>query len=632
MTSGPIFQDAPGNLRANLAKPTIHAFSLAFIGPTGRNHEGAGCVVRPNFNDGVAWWIGPGRGMTLKGVAILGPNKGYRCAQPAAGIGVAISVGASLTHIEDTWVENFYTDYSEGAQGSPDLADSNTFVRPVAANACVGIHSAETQAYITSVYDMLNGATTAIMADIGTNIHVFGGNLSVTSAKSNAFRISNVSALTPAPAGNLHNYTFTATIGSPDPYVGTPVYNAYTIYTPDYGVIPVVLTAWNSITNLANFQIYPTWGHAFFGRLVATTISNISDELQAATTLYAAEMVTVIKGEQVSVNGAHIENPLAPTTLINSFSGFGANGRFSKLENIYFNYDASMAAFAPENRPTPAQLALYYAQMAYPFINISNGSVDISDTQFGLSQPVLIDFANEAATNTADLYVSRSLGAQFNERVVTSSGGWISYGQPTQTSSTYLGAGHFDRTPFLARLFNSQANGYRSTGFGQAPMWGFRPASYTRPCITPGQLSTLTGALPPITGGPGRWAVNYPLLWGGQAYQLCDWYVGSQPHYNLVSDHHFYSYGQTLPTNDWSAQAGSFVVRVADTSLFFPGLGVQLATDVKETYIITGVYPGLGYITVGGYWNNGHSNIHGALGTSYTGATIGQEPYIITQW
>ena len=44
------------------------------------------------------------------------------------------------------------------------------------------------------------------------------------------------------------------------------------------------------------------------------------------------------------------------------------------------------------------------------------------------------------------------------------------------------------------------------------------------------------------------YGVSYPLLWGGQQYQECDWYVGSQTYYNLVSNNHGYSYGQTLTT------------------------------------------------------------------------------------
>ena len=163
VTSGPIYQDPPGNLnvRANgnlqIQVPTTSSFSMNFSGLGGPNHEGSGkgCNIKPNFNTDVAWWIGPGRGMVLKGVNILGPSGGYRCGQPSTATqgswhpaAIMVSQLASNTLIENTWAENFYSAYGLGLNGG-SLADSDTFRKNYFNNDCIGVDNVtNTQAFI----------------------------------------------------------------------------------------------------------------------------------------------------------------------------------------------------------------------------------------------------------------------------------------------------------------------------------------------------------------------------------------------------------------------------------------------------------------------------------------------------
>jgi hypothetical protein len=658
VTSSPIYQDPPGNLRSSISNPTIFQFSLAFVGLGGANSAGSsaqGCVISPNFNNGVAWWIGPGQGNRLVGVNIVGPTgsgaSNYRCGQNSSGVGVAVaggSGGATRTDIENVWVSNFYSAFTVG-QNANALADSTTFRKDAFNNACNGIYIPGTQAFITSLYDVVGSATTAVNANVGTNVYVYGGNLSAGTAQGAAFTISSVGSVTAISNGNNNDYSFQATISSPDGYVNT-VYNSYAIVTTHFGIIPLVLTSYNSGTGIGTFRTYSSgskdaWGPFYYGGQNALSVSSLGTDIGNVTTLYAAERLTVFEGTNIAVQGGHLENPQAPTTLAFAYVGVGGNNT-DDIGDMYFDYDPSLSGYAPANSPTNQQLAWYYIQQAFPFVEIDNGNIRLHDIDFDAAGPLNVDWDTSAAS-TYSFAAERLTGTVgFNQRVVTSSGGAYPYGNATQINTSMLGGGVWDRSynPSAGATF---ADSYRTQGFGESPQWGFRPASWSRPCLTPALITTLTGSLPSISPT----SVSYPLLWGGQQYQVCDWEVPSQSHYNLVSNHYFYSYGQNLTTSvipslSWSAIGQGEWVYVNDTRMFFPGLGIQLNTSANNDYIVTGVVPGVcngtntgtycGYLTVAGAYSGAGSGnnkvIAGTSGTNYTGTTIGQDSYSITQY
>jgi hypothetical protein len=749
VTSGPIYQDMPGNLNVRadgnlqIQNPTISNFSMNFTGLGGPNHQGAGkgCNIRPNFNTDVAWWIGPGRGMVLKGVNVLGPSgvaaAGYRCGQPvtatqatSSGLGawhpaaIAVSQLASNTLIENTWVENFYSGYALGPNGG-SLADADTFRKNYFNNNCIGVdNSINNQAFIVDIYDMVGSATTAIESTQGQNVHVYGGNLSAVSGVGNSFTIGSFTNFvgTETSFADSYLYTFQATITSPDTYLTDNVYNAYTIVTPDYGVIPLQMTAFNSGTGVATFQIFPTWGYFYFPSLNnAFSTTTLETEISNVTTLYATEMVTVFDGSNIHVWGGHIENPSAATTFFATTQFFGGFNTAS-AQGIYFDADPSLTSLRPSNNPGVQGLARYYAQSSFPFVWLSIGQLNLEDIQFDAQGPLNFDFA-PYSSSSVNQYVFSSTGNLFashltsldgvNARYPSAAGAPAYFGtQAYPANAPLFGFGSWDTDYFLTTV-STQADKQRSYGYEQSPTWGVRPAAWTRPCLTPSQVSTLTGSLPSIIytapGGVGSYGVTYPLIWGGQQYQKCDWYLGSQTYYNLVSNHHGYSYGQSLGTaitpsaissisgtsspytvtlsttttyNNgtaiilsgitpgtlngscaitssstgsftcttsgtgtwssggtatgvtsmaWSAIGAGFLVNVNDTSLFFPGLQVQLTTSSTNTYIVTGVYPNLGYITVARF-SNSAVQVVGVSGTVYTGSSVGQESYSITQY
>src|SRR5262249_34175675 len=162
-----------GNLRANFSAPTIFGFSLAFVSE-GRgfgNHQASiGCQIRPSFNNNIAFIVGPGQQMTVRGIAVIGPNDAYRGNLNRAGVGIGIAGGnggASVTLIENTLVENFYTLYKTDANDACCLSDSNTFRKIDGANGYIGLHLNGTQSDINDMTgSRLANTTIAIMSDV----------------------------------------------------------------------------------------------------------------------------------------------------------------------------------------------------------------------------------------------------------------------------------------------------------------------------------------------------------------------------------------------------------------------------------------------------------------------------------
>ncbi len=636
--------DAPGN---NPSSPTIFNFSLSLVGEDGiGNHENFGSRICPNFNNDIALYVGTGQGMHVRGLQIVGPAVLYRGLQNASGVGIGIaggSGGPSRTLIENVWIENFYTGIKTAANGVDTLADSNTFRKIVITNAAQGIYIAGTQSFINSCYDCsINYTTMAFRSDVGGGLHVFGGNPSGVSGVSASFSISAMSALTATASGASFDYTFTATVASPDDYIKGGVYNAFTIATTHFGVVPITLTSFNSGTNVGTFKIWHAWSVYYFPGANAQSDTTLQTEMQAASTLYAAEMLMVAKGSNVHLDGVHIENPSAPTIFFDTASGFG-DARPSSAKNIFFDYDPSLSGFRPSNSPSAAQLAQYYAAALFPFISISGaGDLTIESSQYSLTtDPVIIDWPNDGDA-TGQLYVKDIKNFRVNTRTVSSSGGFSSFGIRAAINTSSLGGGIYDTSYFLTYgTIKPLADYLRSSGWQSSPQWGWRPAPFSAPAIAPAQLTTL-GSLPTISYSGGSFTIDYPVIWGGQIYKLWDWYTGVQAGgYQFISNHHFYSYGQNLTTSNvpnlaWNYKGQSFAVNCNDECLriVFPGLGMKLNDGSSDVlYMTTGVYPGLGYFTVTGAQSiTDNSRLSGTKTSTITGTTIKQEAYSITQF
>ncbi len=403
-TTRPIYLADP-SFSSNISNPTTFNFSLALVGEEGgANHEGFGSRICPSFNNGVALWVGPGQGMVIRGLEIIGPQGGYRGNQNRNGIGVAIAGGnggAHRTVIENVEVDNFYTCFSTGTNFD-SLGDSNSWRGVECYNAYQGFNIAATQNFINDIIEPTISATVAFNSSTSKNITIIGGNPSAGSGVSNAFRISSISSIAATTGGSCNNYycySFTGVVSSADVYVGS-VYNSYMLKTTDFGIVPLIMTSWNASMSTGTFQIWPNWGFYYFQNSTnAISLTNLQSEIQAVTTIYSAERVTVLSGFAFDLTGAHIENPKACTTFIDD-GGTNAGDSGISVRRTYFNGEISLNQYKPANKPTPAQLALFYCQQSFPFILAdtgASGSITLENNMFGqlstgASDPIIIDW------------------------------------------------------------------------------------------------------------------------------------------------------------------------------------------------------------------------------------------------
>ena len=171
-----------------------------------------------------------------------------------------------------------------------------------------------------------------------------------------------------------------------------------------------------------------------------------------------------------------------------------------------------------------------------------------------------------------------------------------------------------------------------------SPHWGWRPAPWSTPNLLASDVTALM-TIPPGFLSPN--GARYPMIWGGQVYRICDMFMSSLPaKFHFASSHNYYSYGQDLtivnvPGLSWSYKGRSSCVYLdANTmKLMRAGLGIILNDGVTDNfYVVTGVFPGLGYVQVNSMKPDGVAPTNGTKTTIYTGTLIKQQAYAITQF
>jgi hypothetical protein len=700
---------------SNFAAPPVFSFSLALVGDDGLSDTGYGTTINTTFESAAALYVGPGQGMRVSGLTIHNASGSGNYRMQLGGVGIGLTGcggGSSRVLIENSGVVGFGTGFRTSANGNGTLGDSNTFSKCIAALCGFGFTINGTQNFINAFYDCnTSSCNTSIQANQGTGAIVKGGNHSSESAVASSFGISSISTITSALVSGHYIYSFTAAVASPDTYLTTGIYTAFTIATAHFGVVPLVMTNFNVGTGVASFSILTAWSDYFYpGGLWANSIVSNTDlqaEVQAVTKVYAAELCAVFIGSGLSIDGIHIENGNAPTTFVNAQENVNTD-RSNDVSNCYFNYDPSLSAFRPSNSPTDANLAKYYAQTQFPFIWIQNVATKFRSCAFSaVTDPLLIDITEGTMNNYDRNFTFENCTRMFIANVRSGQNGGFTDGYNAFGSSPNLGSGWYDQSPFSSLGPTSKSDGdyWRDFAWGIAPQWGFRPAPWAIPIITPGQLSVLQGTLPAITGTAKNYTIGYPLIWGGQAYQTGDWSISTthpviqtvvtggsgagsivltgavvgdvvqgvtnlttpgdvsadfetiigvaghvqQLSANLtgaalltivkspkifVSNHQFYTYGQNLTTSNvpslsWSYKGQSFCVTVNDQSLLFPGLGITLNDGSSDVpYIVTGNYPGLGYVTTARADSaTSMARLSGTKTSVITGTVIKQQPF-----
>lgn len=681
-TTSPLYLDPPGNLRSNLSNPTMFNFSLAFVGQDesmGTGYEiNWGCQIQASFTNGPALYVGTGQHMRVANIGLVCEPCTYHGNIPSTAVGIALTGGdggSSVNLIENVNADYFYADFKTDANGGCCLDDSVTFRKVVATDAYAGIDIFGQQSASIRVDDC-TCAFNAISIWNQSNIEgvvVSGGNLSNEYGASNSFGIASVSSLSksnnsgfPYPSNgngaNWYLFTFTATIASPDQYVPN-VYNSWVMSTPGFGLVPMIMTAWNSGTDQATFELWAPWVYATFGTQIDLTAgtTDLQSELQNVSTIYAAERVTALLGGTIKATGITLEEQGACFTIADTsesqISGnapaASAGGNSIWVENSIFGNTGNTGASNP----------IFYCQQAFPLIyQPVAGVIDFENNTFGeqaLSNDAgIIDLASfgvlpNSTSPERGVFIAKNNRRWYNPNVRYSAGSrdgsWnsvsITNGYFDDYSSGH-GAGYWDPTPFLPRQpsgsfppFVNQTL-YARDGEMATPYIGWRPDPSRTPNLPPTLYSSVSGSL----GALG----TYPVINCETVYKSVDWNSTALAHvWARSASCPMFSYGQNLTnallsgTITWSYDGQSNVVKLDATTLswMFAGLAIGLPDPSSGTdwYIVTGVYPTLGYITVvnADSDTNNYGLLVGTAGTTYScssSCSISEKSYSWTQY
>jgi hypothetical protein len=520
------------------------SFTMSFFGdPSGGGPYFSGCRIKPTFDNAIAFVVGPGQYMRVSDVAVVGPNSGtstYRGNLPPTGVGFGVTCNSGGTHstlFEQTKADFFYANYKTCALGNGALSDANSWRKVEARGGYYGIYISGTQAYIDDIIEPeLFDNTVALEDSYSKQVKVFGGNLSAGTAASNAFAITSVRQF----GCGATDLCIQATIASPDGYISN-VYNAYAILTPHYGLIPFTLTSWNPATGIIQLKNLRAWLYSNYGKVSWNVNNRLISEVEAATTLYAAEQVYAAHGQGIQLDGVHLENPAACTALFVG-SAVWSGQTTNELTNVYFNYDPTTAAAG----------ARQYCQLAFPFvadyaagpIKISGGNWGAAAGSVGTANPYLVDVGSLSTLAGTQLGASGNFprfNVRFNDpnaygQLSNSLNGVLYY----QMATVARAAGQWDMDYFLPASLALQPSGGQgpvgglilNIGEAQSSYCGDEPCPWATPNLSPSLFSlvcpgtisggTSVGAAVSCSGSLG-YLGTYPPVACRTVFKSLDW-------------------------------------------------------------------------------------------------------------
>lgn len=551
---------------SNFQAPPFYSFHLSFFGDPTASPLGGGvnsCVIQPTANSYAGMIVGPGQGMYLANFAIQPPNTAYRGQQPRGGVGggngacstatvcgVGIGMtgtggGSHDTYLMNTTVSNYFNLYMTNANDGCCLSDTDIFINPQGKNGYRGIFFYQTQTFGDDIEnDQIVDTTVGIDASFDHQTNVYSGNLEEVDSNQNTFFTwSSTSNVTSGCPGEVQGVCIQATITNSDTYLnGGSVYSAFEVLTPDAGVIPMVLAAYNSTTHVAQFLPRTDWIDENYGKntapdgLLPLYQNVLISEILAAPGIYASEVQIVAQGSGLTIEGMHFENPgFVCMQFLNGNQNQWGGAISSELRNPYFNSDISYPV--PSTAQTAANFAASYCQRFTPVVlagNLTNGipSITIKGGNWGYATlPVLLE-----AEGGAQLRGVNMSGNHLN--VWADDTDYGAYGnvsqlrngnQQYQFATVSRGAGLWDNDYFLPMWFGNfgissgdESNTYPIMMLSAltSPFCGFSPCASSTPNLDPAQLYPL------VSGSLGALG-SYPMISCNVAYQSVAWNSGN---------------------------------------------------------------------------------------------------------
>lgn len=644
-TYAPIYLDPIGNLRVNPTDPTMFYWTVEFIGcgtnivPGNGGGPSGGTGILSQFDNAPAIWVGPGNSVTISRIRCVGGiNTRHAKLHPTANAAFSVSggnAGSRKFHMTDCYMQNYYygciVGPNNGAFGEVNLLENCVFV------ICyVGFRTNDSNACVSTLINCSIAASINIQA-AGVPVTVIGGeyNSNGGNVPSQYAAVSSVSGLT--PAGDGVNYTFTAIVTSPNAAWADNTFNAYTVLLPSFGVVPLSLVSFNSGTNTATLSTVGMWIHAFFSNVTnISTGTDFATELAAASHIYACEMTTIFQGSNINVTGWRVEDTVS-CTLVDA-RGTAAT-YWTVIRDGYVNSDASLQTYYT---PGTDGYAHFLAQQSFPYM---------TQTADGSTAGGNILFENNAFQNVAvggigtdSVVLDLHAGARFvcnrsnlQNPIIRS---WTYWGalasSRMQTNYVSSDLGEFDAAVMSSRVNdNSYSNfRYRQQGSRRAPVVGLlQRGGMSR--WAPSDIDALTGIVD----------LNHPqyIYEGIAGYELSQQLidhnvisistVGSQQYSAAKRSGQYFSYGAPLDITSTYKGQTPFVQLTGGTQKWWVFAGLEVLIG-GNSYVVTGVYYSLNYMTVCPIYGNtpGFVVIAGDKSTIFNMASMDQSPIIMQKF
>ena len=643
--NNPVFQDPPGNLRGSLTSAQLLAGQTASTtnhGPYISVEADWRTRFTSTFNTAPAWWVGTGgagaAGHHVKGISLINSTgvsvNGKALPTNCTGFAIA-SEGSVGAVFEGCSAQNFYAGFRTAQNDmNGSLGEGNKFLY-CTTGSYIGFWFYGGSGLVNTLFHCNVGAIRNFVS-AGADYLVIGGEHGASQSARKACTMSSVSTLstladTVAGGGSFTNFTFTATISSPDVNWnvcpdGGFVYNSATIKLASFGVVPLVLTAFNQGTGVATFKIWPGWTWYHYNQEVALdTGTDFNTELQACTTVYAVERCTYAEGPGHFI-GTHYESQ----ALMALHDAPDTTAYDATFENLRINSDPANSQY--DNNGNADDLGVFYGSQAFPWIR-QIGNIRLINSPMPSSkvgEHVVIegsDFGNDSDTGRLIVENCRGLFHP-NLRYVSGPGSsylpvGVGYNDSTVSKGQFgtkaFGFGEWDRTvwgpsvnanPPDTLIYDVRAGGTSTTRY-----CGYRP--------NPGEMPRLTVADVTAIASPSLNA--QPTMCGGMMHQVSQ--IGSQL-WALVKDNggDGFSYYADL-TISWSYKGQTQVVNLTGgTHIYYPFAGLEIGLDNGGGvvwYIVTGYYRKLGYMTV--YRESTTASVLvGTKTVTYTGTVIKQ--------
>ena len=633
---------------------------------------------------------GPGRGLggdgfTVSGTGTVACNAMY----PLQSVGVAYAAGGSVFEFDRVSVGNAYTVFAAGYGGN-SLADHVTFNDVLLSNGYSAFQTAGGEPFILNLSNSsLQDANIIVNDSQGDPLYVRGGSYASGGTHANAFGITSTGNLTKVST----NFQIATTVTSPDTQIQDNCYTAFAIKTADFGPVPFTLVSYSSGT--ITLQILSSWVANNFAGLDLTAVTNLSNELKNATELYAVEKYTVFCGA-VSAQDVHVEGDVPLTLWDTLACPSSRPVRLARMDLNLDPSDGGGASNLNKNNAGEARFLVAQTHPFLSFGNTNHTFEDFdAEENNNPTDPFIIDVGSQGFARCDFNKLLVPLNMVVRWYTSTPNDSFESYPSNRYKGACTFDRNYFSMQNNSLNSGNNFSLSYQLQGDNDGPFKGFRPAPWTIPELTPNQFSQVSavgtlGTYPLIYGGTiysvQKNADTSARKFVTSAHQFYSWgqaltypwsYLGASNCVYIgvavtgavsdgglikltVSGTSALATGQKMTVSGvtgtteangfWTItvidgthidlQSSTFTNSyvsggfASDTSTMFAGLAITLnLSGIGNTqFVVTGVYPHLGLVTVTypGTISTGNQGVVVSPGvdtTVYTGTTIGQQAY-----